>query len=167
MQFSVGDKVVHPMHGPGQIAGLVSRESIDGPRSYYVIDMPGQGLTLHVPILKAEEAGIRPVMPQSMLLQVLSTLRSTPCRLPDDFKQRQGQLDADFKTGEVLPLARIVRDLSWHGRRAHLTKRDSDILKHGQERLAAEMAMVSGDKASDSIKLIGSTMTVAMAGASG
>jgi CarD family transcriptional regulator len=167
MQFSEGDKVVHPLYGPGQISGLVSRESIDGPRSYYVINIPAQGLTLHVPVQKAEEAGIRPVMPQSMLLQILSTLRSTPSRLPDDFKVRQGQLDAEYRTGEVLPLARIVRDLSWHGQRAHLTKRDSDILKHGQERLAAEMAMVSGDKASDSIKLIGSTMTVAMAGASG
>jgi CarD family transcriptional regulator len=115
MQFSVGDKVVHPLHGPGQIAGLVSRESIDGPRSYYVIDMPGQGLTLHVPVQKAEDVGIRPVMPQSMLVQILSILRSTPCQLPDDFKLRQGQLDAQYRTGEVLPLARLVRDLTWYG----------------------------------------------------
>ena len=167
MQFSVGDKVVHPQYGPGQIAGLVSRESIDGATSYYVIDIPDQGLTLQVPVQKAEELGLRPVMPQSMLLKVLSTLGSTPCRLPDDAKQRQGQLDAEYRTGEVLPLARLVRDLTWYGQRAHLTKRDSDLLKHGQERLAAEMALASGDSASDSIKLIGSTMTVALAGASG
>jgi CarD family transcriptional regulator len=167
MQFSEGDKVVHPLYGPGQISGLVSRELVDGPRSYYVIDMPDQGLTLHVPVDKAEVLGIRPVMPRSMLVQVLKTLRSSPSRLPDDAKQRQVQLDAQFKTGEVLPLARIVRDLSWHGQRAHLTKRDSDLLKHGQERLAAEMAMVSGDNASESIKLIGSTMTLALGGASG
>ena len=140
---------------------------MQGAKCYYVIDIPGQGLTLHVPVLKAEELGLRAAMPLSMLLQVLSTLRSKPCRLPDDAKERQGQLDADIKTGEVLPLARAVRDLTWHRQRAHLTKRDSDLLKHGQERLAAEMALVSGDNASDSIKLIGSTMTAALAGASG
>jgi CarD family transcriptional regulator len=167
MQFSVGDKVVHPQYGPGQITAVVSREFTDEARRYYVIDIPGQGLTLHVPVLKAEELGMRPVMPQSMLRQVLSTLRSKPSRLPDDFKQRQGQLDADIRTGEVLPLARVVRDLTWHRQRAHLTKRDSDQLKHGQERLAAEIALVSGDNASDSIKLIGSTMTAALASASG
>jgi CarD family transcriptional regulator, regulator of rRNA transcription len=167
MQFSIGDKVVHPLHGPGVIAGLESRESVDGLKSYYVINIPGQGLTLHVPVQTADELGIRPVMPQSMLPQVLSTLGGEPSVLPDDFKVRQGQLDADFRSGEVLPLARIVRDLTWHGRRAHLTKRDSDLLKHGQERLAAEMALSSGDKASDSIRLIGSTMNVALAGASG
>jgi CarD family transcriptional regulator len=167
MQFSVGDKVVHPQYGPGQITAVVSRELMDGAKRYYVIDIPDQGLTLHVPVLKAEELGVRPVMPRSMLLQVLSTLRSKPSRLPDDAKERQGQLDAEFKKGEVLPLARVVRDLTWHGQRARLTKRDSDLLKHGQERLAAEMALVSGDDASASIKLIGSTMTVALASASG
>ena len=167
MQFSVGDKVVHPQYGPGQIAGIVSRELIDGVKSYYIIDIPGQGLTLHVPVLKAEELGMRPAMPLSMLLQVLSTLRSKPCRLPDDAKERQGQVGADIKTGEVLPLARVVRDLTWHRQRARLTKRDTDLLKQGQERLAAEMALVSGDDASDSIKLIGSTMTVALTSVSG
>ena len=167
MQFTVGDKVVHPQYGPGQIAGIASRELIDGVKSYYIIDIPGQGLTLHVPVLKAEELGMRPAMPLSMLLQVLSTLRSKPCRLPDDAKERQGQIGADIKTGEVLPLARVVRDLTWHRHRARLTKRDTDLLKQGQERLAAEMALVSGDDASDSIKLIGSTMTVALTSVSG
>jgi len=102
-----------------------------------------------------------------MLRQVLSTLRSKPCRLPDDAKERQGQVGADIRTGEVLPLARVVRDLTWHRQRAHLTKRDSDLLKQGEQRLAAEMALVSGDAASDSIKLIGSTMTAALATVSG
>jgi CarD family transcriptional regulator len=166
MQFSVGDKVVHPQYGPGQITGVACRELTDGAKSYYVIDIPGQGLTLHVPVLKAEELGMRPAMPRSMLLQVLSTLRSRPCRLPDDARERQGQIDANIKTGEVLPLAKVVRDLTWHKERAYLTKRDSDLLKQGQARLAAEMALVSGDDASDSIKLIGSTMTAALASAS-
>jgi RNA polymerase-interacting CarD/CdnL/TRCF family regulator len=103
----------------------------------------------------------------SMLLQVLSTLRSKPCRLPDDARERQVQIDANIKTGEVLPLARVVRDLSWHRQRARLTKRDSDLLKQGQARLAAEMALVSGDDTSDSIKLIGSTMAAALSSASG
>jgi CarD family transcriptional regulator len=167
MQFSVGDKVVHPQYGPGQITGIVCRELVDGAKCYYVIDMPGQGLTLHVPVLRAGELGMRPAMPLSMLLQVLSTLRSSPCRLPDDPRERQGQIGANIRTGEVLPLASVVRDLTWHRERAHLTKRDSDLLKQGQARLAAEMALVSGDNASDSIKLIGSTMTAALASAAG
>jgi RNA polymerase-interacting CarD/CdnL/TRCF family regulator len=107
--------------------------------------------------------GMRPAISPSSLPQVLSTLRSRPRELPDDYKERQEQIDAEVKTGEVMQLAQAVRDLTWHRERAHLTKRDSDLLKQGQELLAAEMALVSGDDISDSIELIGSTITAAMA----
>ena len=165
MQFSVGDKVVHPGYGPGQIRDIVSREFVGEAKSYYVIDVPNQGLILHVPVLRAGESGIRPAMNRAAFRQVLSTLRSGPSRLPDDFRERQAQIDADIKTGEVLSLATVVRDLTWHKERAHLTRKDSDLLKQGQERLAAEMALVSGEDAAESLKLIGSTMTIALGSA--
>jgi RNA polymerase-interacting CarD/CdnL/TRCF family regulator len=62
-----------------------------------------------------------------------------------------------------MQLARVVRDLTWHRQRAHLTKTDSDYLKQGRDLLAAEMALVSGDTVSDASKLIEATMTAAMA----
>jgi len=163
MQFSVGDKVVHPHYGPGRIASLERWEYMDGARSYYVIEVPAQALIVHVPVLKADEMGVRPAMSPSSLPQVLSMLRSRPRQLPDDYKERQEQIDAEVKTGHVMQLAQVVRDLTWHRERAHLTKRDSDLLKQGQELLAAEMALVSGDSVSDSSELIGCTMTAAVA----
>jgi CarD family transcriptional regulator len=163
MQFSVGDKVVHPQYGPGRIRDIVHQEFVGEAKSYYVIDMPDQGLIVHVPVLTAGKSGIRPAMTRAALHQVLNTLRSGPSRLPDDFRERQAQIDAEFKTGEVLSLATVVRDLTWHKERAHLTRKDSDLLKQGQERLAAEMALVSGEDTAESLKLIGSTMTTALA----
>jgi CarD family transcriptional regulator len=162
MQFSVGDKVVHPHYGPGWIASIERWESIDGAKSYYVIEIPGQGLTVRIPVRKAREMGVRPAMSPSSLPQVLCMLRSTPRQLPDDYKERQEQIDAEVRTGQVMQLAQVVRDLTWHRERAHLTKRDSDLLKQGQDLLAAEMALVSGDDISDSSELIGSTMIAAV-----
>jgi CarD family transcriptional regulator len=163
MQFSVGDKVVHPRHGPGSIAGIESRELLDGTKRYYVIEMPGQGLTVYMPVRRADEGGMRLAMSQSRLPWVLSMLRSRPRPLPEDYKERQEQICAQLKTGGVMQLARVVRDLTWHRERAHLTKRDSDYLKQGSDLLAAEMALVSGDAVSDASKLIAATMTAAMA----
>jgi CarD family transcriptional regulator len=162
MQFSVGDKVVHPHYGPGWITSVERWESIDGAKSYYVIEVPGRGLTVRIPVRNAREMGVRPAMSPSSLPRVLSTLRSKPRQLPDDYKERQEQIDAEVRTGQVMRLARVVRDLTWHGERAHLTKKDSDLLKQGQDLLAAEMALVSGDDISDSTELIGSTMIAAV-----
>ena len=163
MHYSVGDKVVHPGYGPGRVAGIVQQEMADGPRAYYVIQMVAKGLTVHVPVLKADEAGVRPAMLESSLPQVLSTLSSRPRPLLDDHKLRQEQVGAQIKTGLVLQLARIVRDLTWRGARARLTKNDTESLKQGQNRLAAEMALVSGGNISDLSKLIASTLAAAVA----
>jgi CarD family transcriptional regulator len=165
MKFSVGDRVVHPHHGPGRIVGIERKELMDGTKRYYVIDIPEQALILQVPVRTVNVVGLRPAMPLSRLPQILRTLRSRPRRLPDDYKERQEEISAKLRTGRVMQLARIVRDLTWHGHRAHLTKRDTDLLKQGQAQLAAEMALVSGDKVSEASTLIESTLTAAVAGA--
>jgi RNA polymerase-interacting CarD/CdnL/TRCF family regulator len=46
MQYSVGDKVVHPHHGPGRIARVEQRELLDGIKRYYVIEIQDQGPSL-------------------------------------------------------------------------------------------------------------------------
>ena len=84
MQYSVGDKVVHPHHGPGRVANVERRELMDGPKRYYVIDIPGQGLTVRFPVGRADDVGMRLAISQSRLPQVLSTLRSEPRQLPED-----------------------------------------------------------------------------------
>lgn len=163
--FSVGDKVVHPRYGPGRIVGIERWELLEGDRSYYVIEIPDQSLTVRLPVVTANEVGVRSAVAPSSLPEVLSTLRSKPRQLPDDYKVRQEQIDEKVKTGNVMQLAQVVRDLTWHGERAHLTKRDSDLLRQGQELLAAEVALVSGDDISESTKLILTIMTTAVSGA--
>jgi len=165
MQFSVGDKVVHPHYGPGQIASVGWWELVDGAKCYYVIDIPGRGLTVRVPVLKAGEVGMRLAMSQSRLPRVLCMLRGKPHPLPEDYRERQEQISAQLKTGGVIQLAKMVRDLTWHRELAHLTKKDSDYLKQGRELLAAEMALASGDDVSHASKLIEATVTAAMASA--
>ena len=99
---------------------------------------------------------------QSRFPRVLSMLRGKPRLLPENCRERQGQVFAELKTGRVMLLAKVVRDLTWHRKIAHLTKTDSDYLKQGRELLAAEMALVSGDAVSDASKLIEATVTAAM-----
>lgn len=163
MRYAVGDKVVHPHHGPGSITGIEHRDLLDGTKGYYVIDVPGRRLTVHMPVRKADGVGVRPAMSQSRFPWVLSMLRGKPHLLSEDYKERQEQVCAELETGRVMQLARVVRDLTWHRKIAYLTKTDSGNLRQGLELLAAEMALVSGDDVSDASKLIEATMTAAMA----
>jgi RNA polymerase-interacting CarD/CdnL/TRCF family regulator len=89
-------------------------------------------------------------------------LRGKPHPLPEGYRERQEQIWAQLKTGRVMQLAKVVRDLTWHRERAHLTQTDTDYLKQGRSLLAAEMALVSGDTVSDASKLITTTLAAAM-----
>ena len=97
MEFSVGDRVVHPHHGPGRIASVERKELMDGTKRYYVIDIPGQALIVQVPVRRSDEVGVRPAMPSSRLPELLRTLGSSPRRLPDDHLTVNLQADQHTK----------------------------------------------------------------------
>jgi CarD family transcriptional regulator len=162
MRFSVGDKVVHPHHGPGRITGAERREFLDGEKLYYEIEIPMQELSVFLPRETMEEIGVRPAMTRARLARVLAKLRSRPRHLPQDFKERQGEVWERLRTGRVMKMAEVVRDLTWHKKRDHLTKKDSELLTQGTQRLAAEMALVSGTEAPDMEKTIQDTLTTAI-----
>jgi CarD family transcriptional regulator len=164
MQFSVGDKVVHPHHGPGRITGIERREFLDGQKLYYEIEIPTQELSVYLPRAALMKIGVRPAMRRARLTRVLARLESTPDHLPEDFKERQGLVCEKLGTGRVMPVAEAVRDLAWHKRRHHLTKRDTDLLAQGKNRLAAEMALVLGAEVSDMETRIDDTLAVALSG---
>ncbi|HSR35524.1 MAG TPA: CarD family transcriptional regulator [Anaerolineae bacterium] len=165
MQFAIGDKVVHPHHGPGRITGLEHKEFVHGEDNYYVIEIPAQGLTLHIPQDRMEEVGVRPAMAKGQLEHVLDILRSRPKRLPEDHKERQEQVWEKLQTSQPVEIAEAVRDLAWHEVYAHLTKKDTDYLDRGQKLLAAEMALVSGTEVTEASRMIETTLAAAMADA--
>ncbi|MFN2242302.1 MAG: CarD family transcriptional regulator [Anaerolineae bacterium] len=162
MQFSVGDAVVHPHHGPGRITGMERKELLDGKKMYYEIEIPVQELSVYLPKRTMEDMGVRPAMSRRRLPRVLDKLRSQPRILPNDYKERQAEVWEQLKTGLVMQLAEAVRDLAWHEKREHLTKKDTQYLAQGKSRLAAEMAIVSGEELSDMETLIDDTLSAAV-----
>lgn len=144
MQFSVGDKVMHPHYGPGQIIDAEHRELVDGFEHYYVIELLIDGSTLFTPMRKMEELGVRPVMSQAKLASVLTTLRQVPQRLSRDFKVRQERIRQKLAAARPIKVAEAVRDLTGRRRRSYLTEVDKRLLKQGRELLATEMAAVNG-----------------------
>jgi CarD family transcriptional regulator len=163
MQLSIGDKVIYPRHGAGQITGVKHQELVEGFEHYYVIEIFDKRLIIHVPMRKMDELGVRPVMPRAELSRVLDTLGSGPRQLPEDIGERQERIREKLKMGGPIQVAEAVRDLAWRERLARLSKTDSDLLSRGRELLAAEMALVTDTEVTDAEQMIDTALTVAMA----
>ena len=59
--FIVGDYVVYPAHGVGQINGVETQEVAGLSLEVYVITFDHEKMTLRVPTRKAKTAGLRPL----------------------------------------------------------------------------------------------------------
>jgi CarD family transcriptional regulator len=157
-RFSVGEKVMHPKYGPGRVTGVEHRELVEGFEHYYVIEMLMNSATLYLPMGEVEELGVRPVMSWAKLTRVLATLHDVPRRLSKDFRERQERVRAKLASAHPIKLAEVIRDLTDRRRQSYLTKVDKDLLRRGQELLAAEIAAVTGTKVLDAHVTINDVM---------
>ena len=109
--FEIGEQVVHPQHGVGQIVKLEDREFERGDsRRYYEIHIPG-GSTLWVPV-DLSNSGLRRLAQKSDLVRCREILQARPLPLTEDGRVRHSTLVAHLKRGTLAAQCEVVRDLS-------------------------------------------------------
>lgn len=109
--FELGDQVVHPQHGVGQIVKLEDREFEHGDiRRYYEVQIPGNS-TVWVPV-DLSNSGLRRLANKSELAQCRKILQARPSPLTEDGRVRQSALVAHLKQGTLAAQCEVVRDLS-------------------------------------------------------
>ena len=109
--FEIGDKVVHPQHGVGQVVKLENREFERGDtRRYYEISIPG-GSTVWVPV-DVPNSGLRRLARKSELARCRDILKAPPMPLTEDGRVRQSVLVEHLKQGTLAAQCEVVRDLS-------------------------------------------------------
>jgi CarD family transcriptional regulator len=142
LMFEIGDAVVHPTRGGGVVMGIEELQRRGESERYYEIKLLSQvRSTLMIPVKRADEVGLRPATPQSEISRVWAVLRADPEALPDDHRDRKGQLEQILRTGDVIKLAETVRDLGWRKKREDgLTIGGRRIFKRAIKLLASEIA---------------------------
>lgn len=109
--FEVGERVVHPQHGVGQIINLEEREFEHGhTRRYYEIQIPG-GSTVWVPVDLAS-SGLRRLASKTDLVYCREILQAHPLPLNEDGRVRQSVLAAHLRRGTIAAQCEVVRDLT-------------------------------------------------------
>ena len=109
--FEIGERVVHPQHGVGQVVRLEDKEFERGrSRRYYEIDIPG-GSTVWVPV-EQSNSGLRRLARKQDLNQCREILKAKPLPLTEDGKVRQSVLVDHLRQGTIAAQCEVVRDLS-------------------------------------------------------
>jgi RNA polymerase-interacting CarD/CdnL/TRCF family regulator len=143
MQFHIGDQVVHPQYGVGQVVKLEDREFDPGvTRRYYEVSIPG-GSTVWVP-LDLLISGLRKVARKSEIAACRKIILAPPAPLAEDMRVRQSDLSTRMKRGTIASHCEVVRDLSAHGDHKPVTGSVASLLQAAQRVLCQEWALVEG-----------------------
>jgi CarD family transcriptional regulator len=156
--FDIGDKVVHPTHGAGLVKGIKEQDLLEQYRRYYVIDLTVDDRTLMIPVSNAGEIGLRSISREAALSKVWRTLSGAGETLSDDYKKRQKRIQEKLKTGDVIKVAEVIRDLSNLKHEDHLTSFDTRLFERAQQFLACEVALAEGMQVSEAERMIYETL---------
>lgn len=141
MQFSVGQTVIHPHHGPATVTGLMSRRIKDRVIEYVTLQVEASGMDVSLPVANADEVGIREVA-EAYLLTELTDMLAAPS-VPEEAKwaRRVKTQRIELATGDPVRIAAVVRDLVRRRETKGISLAEKDMLREGAEPLVAEIAL--------------------------
>ena len=73
--FSIGDKVVYPVHGAGIVEAIEEKEVLGELKQYYVLKLFDGEMRVMVPVDAVQGVGLRSVSDEAILNRVSEVLR--------------------------------------------------------------------------------------------
>jgi CarD family transcriptional regulator len=137
--YDVGDKVVYPHHGAGTVVKKEVREILGQQREYLTIKILHNDMTVNVPCENAEKVGLRKVIDEDMVTVVLKALTGNGTQMPKNWNRRFKHNRDKMKTGDILELAEVVRNLSLRETEKGLSTGEKQMYVKAKKILASEL----------------------------
>ena len=137
--FDVGDKVVYPHHGAGTVVSKDVKLVLGEKREYLTIKILHNEMTVNVPVDNAEKVGLRGVIDQEMVDVVVKVLLGGSTEMPKNWNRRFKHNRDKMKTGDVLELAEVVRNLALRDHEKGLSTGEKQMYVKAKKILASEL----------------------------
>ena len=112
IDFEVGDSVVYPHHGAGQVIKKEQKNILGEEKEYLTIKILHNDMTVMVPTDNAGMAGLRRVIDEATVKKVLAVLSDAVSEMPKNWNRRFKHNRDKIKTGDIYELAEGVRNLA-------------------------------------------------------
>ncbi len=142
LDFQVGDHVVYPAHGVGQVQAIETQEVAGLSLEVYVITFDHEKMTLRVPTKKARTSGLRPLAENDVVSKALNTLKGRARVKRTMWSRRAQEYEAKINSGDLVAIAEVLRDLRKDTTDAEQSYSERQIYQAALERLAREVAAI-------------------------
>ncbi len=156
--FSVGDRIVHPMHGAGVIQKIEEKKILGEVRAYYVLKLPCNDMDVMLPVDSEESVGIRSIVDKSVIDKVLETLKAPSSVMDSNWNRRCRSNMELLRTGDILRVAEVVRNLTRVDRVKKLSAGEKKMLGTARQILISEIILVCDLTKEAAVELVESSI---------
>jgi len=163
--YSVGDHVVYPAHGVGQVQGIETQEVAGLTLEVYVITFDHEKMTLRVPTGKARTAGLRPLAAGDVVSRALVTLKGRARVKRTMWSRRAQEYEAKINSGDLISIAEVVRDLHRAENQPEQSYSERQLYESALDRMAREVAAIERIDRDAAITMLNKSLVKAAAAA--
>ncbi len=143
MGFNLGDHVVCPGHGVGQILSVETKELDGVQKSFYIIKVVTNGMKVMIPTESKE--GVRGLVGIDEINNVFDLLKNHDVKVDTStWNRRHREYTLKVKTGSLLEIADVLRQLLLLKTSKKLSFGERKMLDQCKELLVKEIALSSG-----------------------
>ena len=142
--FKIGDYAVCPGHGVGQIFDIEERDLGEEKKSFYIIKIFSNGLTVMVPTDTAD--GVRSLVDLSEIGQVYQLLENHEVEVDNStWNRRYRDYMGKIKTGSLIEIADVLRSLFLLKCKKSLSFGEKKMLDQCRSLIAQEISISQGE----------------------
>ena len=136
--------MVYPHHGAGTVVKKESREVLGQKREYLTIKILHNDMTVQVPCDNVDKVGLRKVIDEQMVNVVVKALTGNGTQMPKNWNRRFKHNRDKMKTGDILELAEVVRNLALRDHEKGLSTGEKQMFVKAKKILASELMYAKG-----------------------
>ncbi len=152
--YHVGDKILYPMHGAGIIKQVENREILGEVKAYYFLHVPCGDMNVMIPVDNCDNIGVRPVVSADKAHEALDTLKLESREMSGNWNKRYRENTEKIKSGDIILVAEIVRDLTRVDRQNKLSAGEKKMLTNVRKILTSEVMLALDMGEEEARKLI-------------
>jgi len=135
---------VYPHHGAGTIVSRDTRQVGDQEREYLTIKILHNDMTVTIPLDSADRVGLRKVIQEETVDQVIEVLQGDGTKMPKNWNRRFKHNRDKMKTGDIFELAEVVRNLSLRDHEKGLSTGEKQMFVKAKKILVSELMYAKG-----------------------
>lgn len=141
-EFAKDEIVVYAAHGVGKIEGIETQKIGDMEVRLYTVNFEKERMRLKIPVMKAEEAGLRKLCTANRLKDAIKTLKGRARIRRTMWSRRAQEYETKINSGDPVAIAEVLRDLKRSNDDTEQSYSERQIYQSALERLAREVAAV-------------------------